>query len=939
MSANYSHRKATTRRAGSAPMPRKKLIAVVLGAALTQFALSAQADSGVTGFEPALGNAVNPAGVTTARPKDPDGIGGEGHSRSPTGFLLFDPWAVPERPAASNGWRINGLIEFGGISTGGDKDAAKFREYKDLDSGFYLNNFWLTGEKASSAQYFEAFGGALGRDDQYVGLTTGRYNSWRVKLSYTETPHVFTSRYRNLWSGTGSDRLTLNNLPAGPVAPATAATTSTAIRNAVAATPYSTLSLERRKGSVRADMTLSETWKAYAGYSAEEREGARPFGLVSGGGGGTGGVEIPESVKHEQHDFVAGVQWASGLTSANLQALVSLFRNDVGTMTVDNPMLVAPANGIASFPQAVFDLYPENYYYNVKGEIAHAIPSFYRSRVTGVLSYSSSRQDDSLIPSTPYPGATVNGVAGGAWDTIASLSKSSANAKIDTMLADLGFAMNPVSGLDLKAKLRYYETSNDSSYTACNPLTGQLGRLINDGSGGAFAVPNATAGNNPPGTPATAYNAAACDFGAIRALNLVPSAGNVNLKSAPYEYAQTNISLGADYRFARNQNVNASIERETFDREHRERDTTDEDRLKLGYVNRALVGGTLRASVEYAQRRGSEYHADPYEEFLSGSLGPTPTAAGTNVTSWIHINDLHRKFDLADRNQWLWNLRWNVALDEALDLSLYGQYKDQKYPESQYGRTGHQRQSSLTADLNWQPTPLTRVYGFATYQESKIAQQGLQQNACALGSTYYLYSDGSMNTTGALTPAQVAAGITVVGNSGVVTGANFLSLCGTAAPTSPLYPSSRSFTIAQDDNSATLGAGVRTEFGRNILDLAYTRTETKTNIDYLFNPAALGIVTSGAPTAAQLNVLGLIGTGFPQLKYTQDIVNASLLIPVRPNFAVRLIAWHEVGRIKDWHYDGVEANPVPAANQQTYLDSGPQDYRAYTVGALLQFAF
>ena len=32
-------------------------------------------------------------------------------------------------------------VEFGAIGVGGDKDAAKFREYKDLESGVYLNNF------------------------------------------------------------------------------------------------------------------------------------------------------------------------------------------------------------------------------------------------------------------------------------------------------------------------------------------------------------------------------------------------------------------------------------------------------------------------------------------------------------------------------------------------------------------------------------------------------------------------------------------------------------------------------------------------------------------------------------------------------------------------------------------------------------------------------
>jgi len=45
----------------------------------------------------------------------------------------------------------------------------------------------------------------------------------------------------------------------------------------------------------------------------------------------------------------------------------------------------------------------------------------------------------------------------------------------------------------------------------------------------------------------------------------------------------------------------------------------------------------------------------------------------------------------------------------------------------------------------------------------------------------------------------------------------------------------------------------------------------------------------------------------------------------------------EVGKIQDWHYDGVAANPTPAANQQTYLDTGPQHYRTYILGVMYQY--
>jgi hypothetical protein len=279
------------------------------------------------------------------------------------------------------------------------------------------------------------------------------------------------------------------------------------------------------------------------------------------------------------------MQWSNATTSVNLLASTSLFRNNIDTQTVDNPMFLPAANGIARFPQAVFDQYPDNDFFNVKAELAHAMPQFHQARFTLLASASSSRQDDALIPWTPYPGAAVNGIAGGNWDSTASLSRSSADAKIDSRLIDAGFTMTPAAGLDVKAGLRYYETSNDTpDFFTCNPLTGQWGRLNVDGSGSTFVVPHATAGNNPPGTLATAFNGAMCNLAAVQAMGLVPSAGNVNIRNVPFEYEQLVATLGAEYRFARNQSIGMSYQRENFDREHRERDETWEDRLRLAYV-------------------------------------------------------------------------------------------------------------------------------------------------------------------------------------------------------------------------------------------------------------------------------------------------------------------------------------------------------------------
>ena len=933
--------------------PRRKILACCISLACAAMAMQqAHADSKY-GVDAIIGNALNTGYAGGQRESD---VAPSKHT--PTGQLYGVPYAKDEAVAGTSGW-----VEIGILNNGADEKAALFRKYKDPNAGLYLNSFGFANE-SDNARFLDITGGGVGNSDQFYSLSVGRYNDWKVKAFYSETPHVFTSTYRNLWSGTGTANLTLNPpLVAGPIAPATAATIDTAMTAAALATPYSELSIVRKKGGVRADMNLQDNWKIFASYSNEKREGARPFGLVSAGGGGTGGIEIPESIDYDTHDLLAGIQYSDEFNSANLQAAASLFRNNVGTMTVDNPMLLAAANGILAggFPRAVFDLYPDNDYYNLKGEYARELPDLMKGRFTGVVSLSRSTQNDNLIPSTPYAGATVNTVAGGAWDTVASLSQTSANLKVDIKLIDLGLSLKPVDDLDVKGKVRYYETQTNSNYSACNPLTGQYGRLINDGSGAAMfgaLQTNGTALTAPQTAALNAFMALnGCNEAALAAYllanGLVPAAGNVNIRSIPYAYKQMNYTLGADYRLSSANSINANYERETLNRQHRERAETWEDKIKLGYVNSGLENGTLRLSFENDRLRGTTYISDPYDPFYSAALG-SPNTGNLAMTSWIHVNSLHRKFDLADRDQNILNARFNYMVRPDLDAGVSLQLKNAKYPDAAYGLDGRnkQDQNSLNFDLTWQPSTQMTVSGFYAYQDGRSEQNGIQQNACTIGTTYSFWSDGSITAPSAtvnaatIAAAKLAAGVTLV-STNPPAAATALADCGTASATSPLYTTSRAWNVAQKNKSDTLGLGFKFDFSsKTVLDMNYTYTSNRTAIGYAYNYAALTL-TNVAPTVAnfsavltpaQLATLGLIGNGFSDLALTQNVLDVSVLVPFTKQSSVRVMGRVEVGKIQDWHYDGVAANPVPGVGApQTYLDSGPQHYRTYMVGVMYQY--
>ena len=913
------------------PAPSLRALAAAL---LVAFPPAALADT----VGPAPGNALNPAPVnpvTAGRWIDEEGLGTRiPAARSPTGMLYnvpLEPGDEEER-LQRGAWRLWGFLEAGALGVKGDERAALWRYYKDLREGAYLNLFTLGAERPDAARYFEAAGGGVGMRDAFYRVQGGRYNDWKVTAFYEGTPQTLTTTYRSIFHGVGTGNLTL---AAGtPGGGASAAATQTQLLGAVAAADGTELAIVRRKAGVRIDKNLGASWKAYASFTSERKEGARPLGAVFGGGGGGGNLEIAEPIDYQTHELLAGVRYADAVSAFNLRASASFFRNEIDTLTFQNPLFIT-LNGSTglrpnSFTSGRFDLAPDNEHYHVKGEYSRVLPSFFRGTFTAAVALGSMRQNDPLLAPTEFAltGGTVT--AGGAtlanvWNTPAALGEQSPGFRVDTRLFDLGLATRPAKLLDVKAKLRLYETDNATEYLSCNPLTGQFGRILNDGSGLSLVGANTTAGANRPGTTANAYNALRCDLAAVRALGLVPATGNVPIARVPNDHRQVNASLAADYRVGRATSVNAMLEREEVRRELRERDETFEDRFKLALVERGALDGTLRLSYEHARRGGSEYRGNPYEPWLSASLGPAPAAYGGAAQSWFHTIGQFRSFDLADRKQDTLNGRVNYAFRPTLDGAMTLQAKDADYLAS-FGRSGRQKSRSLTLDLTYQAGSTAEVYAFYSYQGATGNQRGVTPNSCVIGSTYYFFSDGQVLTAaaGAAVPA-TPAGATLVATQ-AVTGGNWQEACGAASATSPLFPDSRGWSTASRDRNDGLGVGVKYDFGRAKLDASFTRTLGRTRLGYTYSPTALGLT----PVQA-----ALAGDGFSDITFAQNVASASLMVPIDKRFSVRLLVRHESGRIRDWHYEGVAEAPMPT-NNSLYLDAGPQDYRTTLFGALLQ---
>ena len=155
------------------------------------------------GAMPAPGNVLNPAPLnpsTAGRWLDEEGLGTRiPAALSPVGRLYNMPLDTGGEAAGKDtpGWINSSFIDFGVLRSSGSNTRG-IPGYLDFASGLYLNTYALTAEKPSEARYFEAVGGAAGRDDQFHHVQLGRYNDWRVTAWFDGSPHTLTTNYRSL---------------------------------------------------------------------------------------------------------------------------------------------------------------------------------------------------------------------------------------------------------------------------------------------------------------------------------------------------------------------------------------------------------------------------------------------------------------------------------------------------------------------------------------------------------------------------------------------------------------------------------------------------------------------------------------------------------------------------------------------------------------------
>jgi MtrB/PioB family decaheme-associated outer membrane protein len=592
--------------------------------------------------------------------------------------------AAQEEQAKDFSFRLDPLV-IGAMSTDVDTGSSKFQEYRDLGSGF-LMSFRLLGE-GTGDRYFEVDAANVRRDDARYTLEYGVPGRYEVLFDYNQIPHRFGNDGHMLFTRTSAGVYQI----ADPVQAAlqNAITTQFATnRNGVTfdflnrlVAPYLAtaqrvdIGLERDRTRARVDLGKMGRLAWGLEYTHESRNGTRPYGASFGFNNVT---ELPEPIDYDTNGAEIAGEWNAENGGLRFGYNYSDFTNHVSTLTWDNPFRAtgstdpsaysSPGSGSINGSSLGFaDLAPDN-----RSNLVFLTgrTRFGNWFANGGASYNRMTQDDPLLPytlNTSITGIDFDGSTFNPRDR-ANLPAGSADRKVDVT------ALNGLLGTtfgrqwDLTFRFRSYDYDNRSKeiefpgYVRFHAVWEPIARV-----------------------------------------------------TAPFSYKRQNYGAELGRDFAHSTHLGLRYDRESWDREHREVDSTDEDIVELSFDTHPVERFSLHASYQNGDRSIGPYHVEASNATFGEPELPTNLPA-------------LRKFDEAARRYDQLNVLAQLLASEAWSFTFGINGRNDDYQESLFGL---QKDDILSynAELSYAPGPGLNFFLFGQRSDRDARQKGRQSGA------------------------------------------------------------------------------------------------------------------------------------------------------------------------------------------------------------------
>jgi MtrB/PioB family decaheme-associated outer membrane protein len=334
-----------------------------------------------------------------------------------------------------------GQIEVGVRQVLGDRDAIKFKEYRDIPNGLYIQRFELNLNNLLNDRYFLNYQTreSIEKDQSHL-LSTGMNGKFRFLFRWDETPHGFTNSAKSFYANTGGGRFTVPAVVRGSLQ-----TTPANLNGFLSGAPVLNVGLRRNTAGGEFRYTPTVNWNFDFGYSHEKQFGSRPFGSAIYF---TNTIEHPEPIDYRTQNVRAQADFGKRSYALQFGYSGSFFKNRNSTLVWDNPFR---ASDIVDGPASGrIDLYPDNNAHSLSVAGLVNLPG--STRFMGSLVRGWMRQNDAFVPFTTNT----------AIPNVPELPAASLDGRKQTLAMNYTLTNRAIPALFLTARYRSYDYANDS---------------------------------------------------------------------------------------------------------------------------------------------------------------------------------------------------------------------------------------------------------------------------------------------------------------------------------------------------------------------------------------------------------------------------------------------------------------------------------------------
>jgi MtrB/PioB family decaheme-associated outer membrane protein len=477
-----------------------------------------------------------------------------------------------------------GTIDFGFRPDMSSGNVAQYQRYRETKDGA-VAQFNISRQ---SDQYMFALGARnVGHTDQeyFADFTSGRA---KVAFFFDGTPLNYAYNTLSPWNISGNTltldrdtRLAIERKQAGIVGlPVNAAQVRTGSVYQGLANVFE-LTSKRQTTGFAASVNATREMALDFSFQTAQRDGYQPWGAAFAF---NNAADLPLPIDNRTNDFSAGVEWANTQGMMRLAWGASWFNNDIQTLVWDNPIRATDYNlGRAPFfdasgysngngpAQGRMSLAPNNNMNVISATGMYKLP--YRSTFTGTFAYSTSKQNEALIPWTINSVINTTNVLA-SFPHLQHLERETAEAEVRGINAQFAFNSRPNRYVGFNARYRYNDRNNRTpSFDATEYVRFD-------------AVPEETGGHTE------AYSIKHNQFDATATFNLV-------------RYTAFRVGYGRD----------------AMDHNHRGYETLTDDSFRVSVDTIGNQYVMVRGQYEFIKRSGSGFSQD----FFTGS-GTNPVA-------------------------------------------------------------------------------------------------------------------------------------------------------------------------------------------------------------------------------------------------------------------------------------------------------------------------